>query len=66
MLLLIEALKRSSQSISLGYREGGGEKVVKDTSVVARSLLGGRGRTRIPVFSNASAERVSVIVVAEF
>lgn len=46
-------------------REGGGE-VVKDTSVVAHSLLGGRGRTRIPVFSNASAERVSVIVVAEF
>ena len=50
----------------LGYREGGGGEVVKDTSVVARSLLGGRGRTRIPVFSNASAERVSVIVVAEF
>lgn len=47
-------------------REGGGGKVVKDTSVVAHSLLGGRGRTRIPVFSNASAERVSVIVVAEF
>lgn len=45
---------------------GGGGKVVKDTSVVARSLLRGRGRTRIPVFSNASAERVSVIVVAEF